>query len=405
MNRLYRSVLVALLAFGISGIYAQGMDQMHQSSPKVDVGFETAGVVQALSQSSDNNALPNVPVGFQSAVGNIFVNADLTPGLKVYFELYLSSKHHEGYVMDREGYIYLSRLPEKYNVFGLNRIFQFIDLKAGVFEIDYGNWHLNRSDNGQVQKNPLIGNYIIDANTTEPGVEVIAHSGPIRGVVGLSTGTTTGDFKDGRGVAAHGKLGLTLKGLNVAGSFYTVDHTGNPTGYPLGGSYSALYAGNRSGSRYSGVMGGGPEVGQLAIGKGQQVTAYQVDASYAKKPVRLYGMYGVSTDADENGSAPGNPEETWNYYGIEGQWYVNPVFYLAARYNQANASKIYNLDSQASANRIQAGFGFWFTQQVLLKLEYVNQHYNDFPSGYNGLPAIDSNPRFSGLLSEFSVKF
>jgi len=403
MRRMYAFIVIALLMLGVAPIQAQNSKA---NSPEVKFGVETAGVVQALQQSSESNTLPEIPVGFQSAVGNIFVNAKITDGLKVYFELYLSSKHHEGYVMDREGYVYLSKLPEQYNIFGINKIFRYVDLKAGAFEIDYGNWHLNRSDNGQVQNNPLIGNYIVDANTTEPGIEVIGHAGLFRGVVGVSTGTTTGDFKADRGFAVHGKLGINIpKKLDVAASVYNVDHSGNPTGYPNHGSYSALYAGNRSGSRYSAVLGGGPEAGQLAIGKGQKVTAYQFDAAFTLNPVHIYGMYGNSKDADINGSDPGTPVSEWNYFGGEAQWHLSPVFYLAGRYNQANAKTIAGTSSNATVNRIQAGFGFWFTQEVLLKLEYVNQQYKDFPAGYNGLPDIAGNPSFSGVLSEFSVKF
>ena len=398
-------LLVASVLLGTVPAMAANSTNNSSVTPQVDVGVETAGVLQAMQQSSDNNTLPDVPVGFQSAVGNVFVNADVTPGLQVYFELYLSSKHHEGYVMDREGYMYLSKLPEAYNIFDLNRLFQFVDIKAGLFEIDYGNWHLNRSDNGQVQRNPLIGNYVVDANTTEPGIEVIGSAGPVRGVIGVSTGTTTGDFKDGRGIATHGKVGLTLSRLDLAGSFYTVDHTGNPTGYPNNGSYSALFAGNRSGSRYSGVLGNGPEVGQLAIGNGQQVTAYQIDAAYKFDPIRLYGMYGNSKDADINGTDAGAPAEEWTYYGAEAQWNLSEVLYLAGRYNQAAASQIAGASSDATINRIQGGLGFWLTPVVLLKAEYVTQQYHGLPDGYNGIPDVGGNPSFSGLLTEFSVKF
>jgi len=364
--------------------------------PSIDVGVETVGVLQDLTQKNQSNTLPEVPAGFQSAVGNIFVNSRITSGIDVYFEMYLSSKHHEGYVMDREGYVYLSKLPDNLNVLGLNSLFRYIDLKAGAFEIDYGNWHLIRSDNGQVQGNPLIGNYIVDANTTEPGVEVIAHSGSLEGVLGVSTGTTTGDFKADRGTAVHGKIRYHVQDrIDVAASVYRVNHSGNPTGYPQNGSYSALYAGNRSGSRYSGVLGGGPEVGQIAPGKGQDVFAWQVDGSYTMKPLRLYGMVGVANDADANGSAAGTPADNWNYFGGEAEWYFTPKAYLGARYSQASAQKINGVDSNAESNRIQLGGGYWLLDSILLKLEYVNQHYNNFMD----------NQQFSGVLTEFSVKF
>ena len=59
------------------------------------------------------------------------------------------------------------------------------------------------------------------------------------------------------------------------------------------------------------------------------------------------------------------------------------------------------MDVDLSANRIQAGLGVWVTDSMLLKLEYVNQKYNDFPAGspYAG------NAKFSGLTTQFSVSF
>lgn len=382
-------VLVSILA-GALPLQAQG------GKPSLEVGVETAGILQDLTQKNQSNTLPEVPAGFQSAVGNVFVNSRITSGIDVYFELYLSSKHHEGYVMDHQGFIYLSKLPDNLNVLGLNSLFKYIDLKAGAFDIDYGNWHSIRSDNGRVQRNPFIGNYIVDANTEEPGIEVIAHTGPFEEVLGVSNGTTTGDFKPNRGTAVHGKLRLRLQDrLDVAASVYRVNHSGNPTGYPNNGSYSSLYDGIRGGSRYSGVLGGGAEVGQITPGNGQDVFAWQVDGSYLMRPLRFFGMIGVADDFDSNGSAAGTPADNWSYFGGETEWYFTPQVYLGGRYSEADARQLNGVDSNAKSYRIQLGGGYWLLDSILIKLEYVNQHYKNFMD----------NQQFSGVLTEFSVKF
>jgi hypothetical protein len=372
----------------------------YSETGRLKIGVMTTGTLQALSHKDDTGTFPDIPVGFQSATGNMFFEATIVKGLDVYFELYLSSKHHEGYVMDREGYMLVSELPEKYDPFGLNNLFRYVDVKAGHFEVDFGNQHWVRSDNGQVLSNPLVGNYIVDVNTVEPGLELIGHPGPFRWVLGASTGTTTGDFKEGRGIATHGKLEFKQQDrVHLAASYYRVDHSDNATGYPQNGSYSSLFAGNRSGGRYSGILGGGPEPGQIKPGKGQDVTAWQTDAAFTLNRLHVSGLYGWTEDADINGSAEGEPGEEWAYYGAEVKFDIASYLYTAARYNAAAASSFQGQDSDGVVSRIQVGLGYHLTPSFLVKVEYVNQTYKDFDIVYQ------SNPEFSGIITEVGVAF
>lgn len=411
---------------------ALSMAQNETTDSEQDSGLQmkiaTVGVLQALQHDDDLNILENIPPGMHSAAANAMINADLIPEASVYFEFYISSKHHEGYVTPREGYIYLDRLPERLNFFGINRVFQSLDLKAGHFEIDYGNWHRIRSDNAQVQSNPLVGNYIIDANTVEPGVEAIFRKDWIYGIAGISTGTTTGDFEPHRGTGIHAKLGIDMNEVfQASASVYRVDHSGNSAegceqcqvSFPgiLGeepgegteesseGSFNSLYAGNRSGSRYAGVLGDGPDVGTLNIGRGQDVLAYHVDAGFRIGKARVFGMGGAAFDFDINGSEAESPEENWYYYGSEVQLDITPELYLAGRYNVARSTKMAGEDIQAVARGLQIGGGYWLWENTLLKLEYVQQTYENFLPFYNGLPALMFNPRFYGLVAEVSVEF
>ena len=49
---------------------------------------------------------------------------------------------------------------------------QIVTVRVGHFEINYGDAHFRRSDNGNAIYNPFVGNYIMDAFTTEIGGEV-----------------------------------------------------------------------------------------------------------------------------------------------------------------------------------------------------------------------------------------
>ncbi|MBD3275485.1 MAG: hypothetical protein GF372_09255 [Candidatus Marinimicrobia bacterium] len=356
------------------------------------------------------------------------VSAELWPELSVYFEFYFSGKHHEGIVTPREGYLYLDKLPEKLNYFGLNRLFKIMDVKAGHFETNFGNWHLIRSDNADVQRNPLVGNYIIDANTVEPGVELIFDLNSFYLVAGVSNGTTTGVFEPNRGTGIHGKLGLDIEDkLQLSASVYRVDHSGNPAlgcekcqvsfpdipGSPVedpdeeisDGSFSSLFAGNRSGSRYAGVLGDGPDVGTLNVGRGQDVLAWHLDGQFRTGNLRLFGMGGAAYDSDINGSEDGEPEENWYYYGGEIQYDLFDDLYLAARYNQARSTQVAGQDMESVATALQIGGGYWVWDNLLLKVEYVRQAYDDFLPLYNGIPALIFNPEFYGVMAEVTVVF
>ena len=164
------------------------------------------------------------------------------------------------------------------------------------------------------------------------------------------------------------------------------------------------YAGNRSGSQYSGIFGDNPEAGDIVPQAGQGVTAYQFDGYYNLKLLQIFEMYGYTKDADINGSAPGNQQESWSYFGGDVAYYLFPALYLAARCGESISNLYKGKDVSAnpvSAGRFQVGAGVWVTKTMLLKLEYVNQQYKNFPT--NSLYGY--NAKFHGLTTQFSVAF
>ena len=64
----------------------------------------------------------------------------------------------------------------------LNNIFKYTTLKVGHFQLDYGDGQARRSDNGNSMYNPFIGNYILDAFTTEIGAEAILKGTRVAGI-------------------------------------------------------------------------------------------------------------------------------------------------------------------------------------------------------------------------------
>ena len=77
----------------------------------------------------------------------------------------------------------------------VDNVMNYLTLKVGVMELNYGDEHFRRSDNADVINNPFVGNYIMDAFTTAPGLEIMFRnpSGLIA-MGGLTTGSLRPDL-------------------------------------------------------------------------------------------------------------------------------------------------------------------------------------------------------------------
>src|SRR5262245_19030410 len=121
------------------------------------------------------NQLITIGSGFNNADANLYLDAQLAKGTRVALTSYLSSRHHnETWVKD--GYLLIDASPWENEK--LDNLMKYLTLRLGHFEINYGDMHFRRSDNGQTMFNPLIGNLLMDAFTTEIGGEVYFRKGP-----------------------------------------------------------------------------------------------------------------------------------------------------------------------------------------------------------------------------------
>jgi hypothetical protein len=222
---------------------------------KIQLGMDFALRFQALENENKNSAEPIAPLspGFSNANGNLNLQFDIDNGISTYIESYLSSEHHEEMWM-REGYLFVDTLEMLDSPF-LNRVMKYLSFKAGQMEINYGDYHFRRTDNGQALRNPFIGNYIIDANTTEIGIETMLNYNQFEWLIGLTGGTTTGDTNEGHGIGKYSKLAYNFldgeQRFRISGTVYQVDHSDNPSNRAVpGATRNVLYSGNRSGSPY-----------------------------------------------------------------------------------------------------------------------------------------------------------
>ena len=146
-----------------AGFTSQVQDLTHRNSavPVVVGGVNT-------------NQLADIGFGFNNSTANLGLHAQLAPGIRVALTSYLSSRHHnETWVKD--GYLQMDQSPIDFAP--LKALMEIVTVRVGHLEINYGDAHFRRSDNGNAIYNPFVGNYIMDAFTTEIGGEVYLKAG------------------------------------------------------------------------------------------------------------------------------------------------------------------------------------------------------------------------------------
>ena len=379
------------------------------------MGLQTAGRLQYLEENDvtiRGTPTNDLEPAFQTAWGNLSFMAEIGDGdILVFADLYLSSRPHASQTYGNEGYMLFRRIPGESDVsdFLNDSIFRHVNIKAGHFEIDFGDAHYRKTDNAWTSRNPLVGNYLINPDVEEIGVEVFSKPHwPVGWLVGVTSGTTTENLNEGRGMAAvHGKLWWEPNDdFRISASAYYVDHSDNPPS-GAGSTSGRLFSSSRAGGVYGGVWGGGNQPGDLTVGADELVTALQGDVTWSPGPWEFYGNLGWVEDADPNGSLPGEPTERWVYGAAEAVYFFNQRTWLAGRYSFGQADDVKGADSDGRIHRIQAGGGYWLTRNVLVKGEYVYQFASGFDDAEGLVAGVDigNDPSFNGVIMEVSFKF
>jgi hypothetical protein len=236
------------------------------------------------------NQLIDIGAGFNNAVANLYLNAQLAPGIRVAMTSYLSARHHqETWVKD--GYMLIDASPIDLPV--LNTIMKYATLKFGHYEINYGDAHFRRTDNGNSIYNPFVGNLIMDAFTTEIGAEAYLRKGAFLAMIGTTAGESKGMITtpDDRGWVKMAKLGFDQQLNNdlrvrLTGSYYTTDKSTSNT----------LYSGDRGGSRYYLVLENVAASttaqawsGNIQPGFKNSISAYQINPFVKFRGLELFG--------------------------------------------------------------------------------------------------------------------
>jgi hypothetical protein len=335
--------------------------------------------------------------GFNNAVANLYLNAQLARGIRVAMTSYLSARHHqETWVKD--GYLMIDDSPIK-NAH-LEKLMEYLTIRAGHFEINYGDEHFRRTDNGNSMYNPFVGNYIMDAFTTEIGGEVYLRNGPWMLMGGMTGGETRGQVTapEKRSPGYVGKVGFDKEWkknyrFRLTGSMFSQARSAN----------QSLYSGDRGGGRYYLVMvnTAGTEKDSAWTGNVQPGLRSSQHSWVVNPFVKLGGLELRGNIEEARGRNSGETtSRQWNQNAAEALYrFANEKLFVGTRYNTVTGG-LFGVAQEVTVNRTQMGAGWFITPTVLLKSEWMQQNYKDFP-----VTDIRNGGKIKGFMFEGVVAF
>lgn len=360
------------------------VDTIAYTGVKVRLGGDFSMQFQGLNQSNDAKNLVDLGTDFNLPSANLNVDVQLLDGVRMHLRTYLSSRHHnETWI--KGGHIQIDKLDFVRKGF-LEGIMKYTTFTVGLDEFNYGDAHFRRSDNARGIFNPFIGNYIMDAFSTEAFGEASVQKSGLLFVLGVTNGklnqdvvvTSSSDNKP----SLYGKLGFD-KQLNddlrirLTGSFYL--NKGTTTG-------TWLYGGDRAGSRYYNVLHTQP--GSLGKSEGTdfdgrfnarftKLTALQINPFIKFRGLEFFGIYERASGSntytqpivDKEGAFTQLAAELLYRFGNEEK------FYVATRYNTVTGKTLESAANNLEINRVNVGGGWFISKNILVKAEYVNQQY------------------------------
>ena len=397
-------VVVGSPAAGAIGQFEAPRQSLEFSGLQLQIGGAFAQTFQALDHENDATPAPGTTLGalrpgFNLASANFNIGAQLARGIRVDLESYMSSRHHNEFWV-KGGFATIDASP--FDVPLLNRIMAHTTIRAGHMEINYGDAHYRRADNGNTIRNPFIENYILDAFTTEIGADVMVRGpGGTFMVAGVTTGENKGNIKEGAVDASPaylGKLGIDRRfgdGLRVrlSGSVYSASSSPSVT----------LYGGDRTGSRYWGVMedtatlkaGTAFTNGRVNPGFANEITAVQINPYVELGNLEVFG---VIERARGKAAAATDRREVNQLAGDVVYRLFDDQVYVGARYNRVTGDFSNQTDLTVTRRALSAG---WFlTRNLLTKAELVQQDYDGFAD-----TDIRSGGQFRGIAIEGVIAF
>jgi len=373
--------------------------------------------------------LMNNENNFVLPAADMTLGAQLFDGVRVNLDIYLASRHHnETYA--RGGYLQIDKLDFIKKDF-LADVMKYATIKIGQMENNFGDAHFRSSDNGATLRNAFVGNNIMNAFTTDMGIEVYYNR---NGWVSM-LGATNGNLNQGIQEVAYpaGPNANTVVSPTILAKFGYDKQLDKDLRVRLTGSYyhnanlgnSNLYSSSRSGFGFWGVLNNntyknnGVDVAGNYNAKATPegtfnpnfknwATSYMINPFVKYKGLEFFGTVELASGGDKAGV---DDKRTANQYAADlvYRFGKSDQFYIAGKYNTVSG-KLSNADAQkVTVDRFESSIGWFMTKNIVAKLDYVSQNYRDY-SQFVGNPATGNannfyGGNFKGLVFEAAISF
>lgn len=392
---------------------------------------------------TNSNQLYQMAGGFPLAQANLNIDVQLAEGVSLNLVSYLSSHHHNEFWV-KGGYLKVDEVKFLNSEF-FNNLWKNLTLKVGHMEVNYGDAHFRRSDGGNTFWNPWIENNIMDAFTTEIGAELYWQKNGILLMGGFTDGEIQGNVSKPkeRNPSLYGKAGFDKMfgdaRVRLTGSYVRTSSSVSNT----------LYAGDRTGSNYQFVMDNTAATlttaytsGRFNPGFRDNLSAFVINPFIKYKGLEFFGTFesAKGNAAVENGEVQysnGNSSNLTVFKKLDDRkstqtaaeilyrFGKNENFYLGARYIKVSSTISLGQATTAAyisqgtrfpvdINRTSFGAGWFISDRILLKGEYVQQNYNGFPDAFTNTAtstagyqdsSILAGGKFSGIVIQGSIAF
>ncbi|MFT7233139.1 MAG: hypothetical protein ACI8TA_002362 [Cyclobacteriaceae bacterium] len=384
-------------------------DTINFDGVKVRVGGDFAMQFQSINQSNDDNNLVELGSNFNLPTANLNLDVQLIDGVRMHLRTYLSSQHHsESWV--KGGHIQIDKLDFVKPGF-FEGVMQYTTIRVGLDEFNYGDAHFRRTDNARAIFNPFVGNYIMDAFSTEAFGEVTLQKYGLLVVVGVTNGklnqnVVVNDQSDNK-PSFFSKFGFDEQiskdlRIRLTGSIYT--NQGATAG-------TWLYGGDRSGARYYNVLHTQPDInGDTQGGEFEgrynarfvKLTAIQINPFIKFKGLEFFGIYEVALGGNEITQPVNDKEGSFTQLAAEllYRFGADEKFYVAGRYNTVHGKTLDSATEDLKINRLNLGAGWFLSKNIVAKVEYVNQNYTG-----NAWTGRFAGAQFDGFNIESAISF
>lgn len=420
-------------------------DSVEFKGISVDLGGAFAMQFQALNSFNDqkegtytdsnakaveNYRLNNLENQFNLPGANMIIGAQLANGVRVNLDIYLSARHHnETWV--KGGYLQIDKLDFIQKDF-LADFMKYTTIKIGQMENNYGDAHFRRTDNGNAIMNPFIEGNIMDSFQTDMGAEIYYNRSGLVSMFGVTNGKLNQNVQEFiQTTPKPGEQQNTVISPTILLKLGYDKQINNDLRVRITGSYnhnanmsSNPWSSDRAGSRYYGVMShqaykyGGvaqtnnhtadlaanPTTGRFNPGYGNWYTGLMFNPFVKYKGLEFFGTLEFTEGGNKKGD---DASRSVNQYAgdVVYRFGTNERFYVGGRYNVVSG-KLSNADvSKVSVNRFETSAGWFMTKNILAKLAYTTQSYNDYTQ-FNSTSLNDLyGGSFNGLMFEAVIAF